>query len=385
MKRRAGWPLAAALALLALPAAADWRRVQPADRPITVTASGIVASADSLRFGPPPARQWRTSITNIAREGTMAEAGDVLAQFDGSETDSRVRTLSADLATRRSELESLLESQAREIEEDKVRLEAARSAADKARRKANVDASVYARLDYLKLVEERDIAEDLYRREQRRGTLVERVRQGRRRELEAEIRRLGSELDGAKAELESFTIRAPRAGLVIVGTDRGGQKLDVNDAVNPGMVVVELANPDALIVEAEVPEHAAARIAVGQAAEIAIDAAGGSDLDGEVLEVASIVRRQSQFSNAMVRDVTVSLPEPAMASLRPGMSARVTIVVGTEQAALAVPDAAVVYRDGKPGVLLRSGDWRPVVLGRQSAGLRIVESGIESGVEVELR
>ena len=383
--RAAGMALALALALLAMPAAADWRRVQPADRPVTVTASGIVISADSLRFGPPPARQWRTSITNIAREGTMAKAGDVLAQFDGSETDSRVRTLSADLATRRSELESLLESQAREIEEDKVRLEAARSAADKAKRKANVEPSVYARLDYLKLVEERDIAEDLYRREQQRGSLVERVRQGRRRELEAEIRRLQSELDGAKTELASFTIRAPRAGLVIVGTDRGGQKLDVNDAVNPGMVVVELANPDALIVEAEVPEHAAARIAVGQAAEIAIDAAGGSDLDGEVVEVASIVRRQSQFSNAMVRDVTVSLPESAMASLRPGMSARVTIVVGTEEAALAVPDAAVAYRDGKPGVVLRTGEWCPVVLGRESAGLRIVESGIEPGVEVELR
>lgn len=376
--------VAAALALAALPAAADWRRVEAADRPITVTASGIVASADSLRFGPAPAREWRTTITNIAREGTVVAEGDLLVQFDGSATDTRVRTLTADLANRRSELESLLETQAREIEEDKVRLEEARSAADKAARKADVDPSVYARLDYLKLVEEKNLTAELYRREQARGELVERVREAQRQELAADIRRLESQLEGAKRELDAFTIHAPRAGLVIVGTDRSGQKLDVNDAVNPGIVVVELANPDTLIVQAEVPEYAAAKIAVGQPAEIAIDAAGGAEIDGEVVSVASIVRRQSQFSNAMVRDVTVSLPASAMANLRPGMSARLTIVVDTATDVLAVPADAVVYRDGMPGVVLRGGRWQPVVLGRESAGLRIVASGLEAGAEVAL-
>jgi len=375
----------ALLAAIATPAGAQWTEIRPADRPITVSASGIIASADTLRFGPPPARQWRTSVTQLAREGTMAQPGDLLAQFDGSETDSRMRTLSADLANRRSELESLLEAQAREIEEDKVRLEEARSAADKAARKADVEATVYARLDYLKLVEERDIAADLYQREQERLYLVERVREAQRRELEADIRRLESELAGAQAELESFAIRAPREGLVIIGTDRQGQKLDVNDAVNPGMVVVELANPDTLIVQAEVPEYAATKLAVGQAAQIVIDAAGGTLLQGEVLSVASIVRRQSQHSNAMVRDVTVSLPPSAMADLRPGMSARLSIVVDNAAAALAVPAEAIQYRDGNPGVVLRRGGWQPIVLGRESAGLRIVESGLQSGVEVALR
>ena len=67
------------------------------------------------------------------------------------------------------------------------------------------------------------------------------------------------------------------------------------------------------------------------------------------------------------------------------MSARVTIVVDTEQSALAVPDEALAYRDGEPGVIVRKGGWRPVVLGRASAGLRIVESGLEPGAEVAVR
>jgi multidrug efflux pump subunit AcrA (membrane-fusion protein) len=67
------------------------------------------------------------------------------------------------------------------------------------------------------------------------------------------------------------------------------------------------------------------------------------------------------------------------------MSARVTVVVDTARSALAVPDEALQYRDGKPGVVVRGGGWRPVVLGRASAGLYIVASGLEAGAEVALR
>jgi multidrug efflux pump subunit AcrA (membrane-fusion protein) len=361
----------------------QWLPVEPQDRPLTVNASGIVNSSDAQRFGPPPSQSWRITITELAREGSRVKAGDVLAQFDGSATDDRVRTLGAELNARRSELESLLETQASEIEQEKVRLAEAKSIAEKATRKADTDAELYASLEYKKLLEEKAIAQDLYRREQQRTDLVVAVREAKRAELEADIRRLESELAGAERELESFTIRAPRDGLVIVGTDRQGQKLDVNDAVNPGIIVVELADETKLEVQAGVPEYAAARIAVGQPVEIDIDATGGS-LEGRVSSVASIVRRQSQYSQAMVRDVTVTLPPDAIAGLRPGVSAKLRIVVGTERDALAVPDEVIHYRDGIPGVIVRGDGWRPIRIGRASSGMHIVESGLEPGDEVAM-
>ena len=361
----------------------QWLPLEPQARPLTVNASGIVNSSDAQRFGPPPSQSWRITITELAREGSRVKAGDVLAQFDGSATDDRVRTLGAELNARRSELESLLETQASEIEQEKVRLAEAKSIAEKATRKADTDAELYASLEYKKLLEEKAIAQDLYRREQQRTDLVVAVREAKRAELEADIRRLESELAGAERELESFTIRAPRDGLVIVGTDRQGQKLDVNDAVNPGIIVVELADETKLEVQAGVPEYAAARIAVGQPVEIDIDAAGGS-LEGRVSSVASIVRRQSQYSQAMVRDVTVTLPPDAIAGLRPGVSAKLRIVVGTERDALAVPDEVIHYRDGIPGVIVRGDGWRPIRIGRASSGMHIVESGLEPGDEVAM-
>ncbi len=367
-----------------LAAADEWVVVEPVDRPITIAAGGVVTSSDALRFGGPPSRSWRTAITDIAREGSRVEAGDMLAKFDGSATDDRVRELKAELNSKRSELESLLETQSREVEESIVQLAAAKSDAEKAARKAEVDPDVYADLEYRKLVEEKRRTGERYRREQERSVLVERVREARRAELEADIRRLESSLAGRERELESFTIRAPRAGIVIVGVNHEGQKLDVNDGVNPGQVVVELADPNKLVVQAEVPEYAAAKIDVGQAAMVVIDAAGSGEIDSEVVSIASIVRRQSQYSQAMVRDVTVSLPDDIIEILRPGMSAKLTIVVDTQENALAVPDASIEHRDGKPGVVVRGKGWTPITVGRASAGMHVVETGLDTGDEVAL-
>jgi len=377
--------LAAVLSLVVAPLAAQqWSRLERGDHPITVPASGIVVSADTLRFGPPPNRRWRIAVTYLAPEGARVKAGDVLARFDGSGTDDRIRSLSADLNAKRSELESLLETQASELEDAKVRLAAARSAADKAARKAAADAELFASLEYRKLLEEREITKELYEFEQQRIALAERVRDAKKAELEADIRRLESELAGAQRELESFTITAPRDGLVIIGVDREGQKLDVNEQVNPGMIVVELANEDELVIQAEVPEFAANRVRPGQDVIITIEAAGGSQLAGKVLDVGSVVRRQSRFSQAMVLDVTVSLPDTLVAELRSGMTAKLDIEVDTQRNALALPDAALQYRAGKPGVVVRGDGWRPVVLGRVSGGMHIIEQGLEPGEEVAL-
>jgi len=86
-----------------------------------------------------------------------------------------------------------------------------------------------------------------------------------------------------------------------------------------------------------------------------------------------------------VRDVTVSLLGDVAGNLRPGMSAQLEITVDRERDAIAVPDTALQYREGRPGVIVRGGDWRPVTLGHISgAGMHIVEEGLQAGEEVAL-
>lgn len=382
MKR---WLTILILSCLTFPASAQqWYSIKAETRPVTVQASGLVTSQSVLRFGPPPSKSWRTTITQLVAEGQRVQTGDLLARFDSSASDDRVRDLEGQLATARSELASFLETQARDIEQEKLDVAEAQSEAKKAAQKAGQPAELLASLEYEKLVEEKNLAELRFQQARERLALSARVREARRQELEADIRRLEIQYQAAKEELASFTITAPRPGLAIVGTDREGIKLDVNSSVNPGIVVVELVDDTQLQLQVQVPEHASAGIAPGQPVRVFVDAAGSTELSGTVERVANIVRRQSRNAQTMVRDVIVRLSDPEVGDLRPGMSVSVSIEVDRLKDSLAIPRNAVRYRDGKPGVRTRESDWQPVKLGRRSGEEYIVLEGLEAGQEVRL-
>ncbi len=364
--------------------AQQWLALTARELPVTVSASGLVTSSEVTRFGPPPSQSWRTTITQMAREGQRVKAGDMLAKFDNSGSDDRVRDLEGQLAESRSELASFLENRARDVEQEKLDVAAAESAAKKAAQKADQPEGLLASLEYEKLLEDRRVTAQLLDTAQRRLVLSARVREAREQELLANIKRLEIQLQSAKDELESFTLRAPKSGLVIVGTDRQGVKLDVNSNVNPGIVVVELVDDSKLQVQAEVPEHASAQISQGQPVRVFVDAVGGTELAGTVTQVANIVRRQSRNSQTMVRDVVVAFDTTELTGLRPGMSVKVTIEVDRLTEAVSLPESSLVYRDGKPGVEVRSGGWQPVQLGARSDDEYIVLDGVEAGQEVRL-
>ncbi|MDE0054089.1 MAG: HlyD family efflux transporter periplasmic adaptor subunit, partial [Gammaproteobacteria bacterium] len=318
----------AALVVLPAPftaAAEQFFEVHVADRPVTVATSGLVVSTEVLRFGPPPSGNWQTTIAELAQEGQRVREGDLLIRFDSSNLDDDLTRVSGQLAQRRNELKSLDEKQRQEIEDEGVALAAAESEARKADRKAEQPEELIPGIEYRKLVEEKRIANVLMRRARERQALSLRLREARRQELETGVRQLGVKLASVEKELASFTIRAPRSGLVVLGTDYEGNKVDVNASVHPGLVVVRLADDSQLAVQAEIHEHAAARLAVGQRVTVAIDSGGEADLVGRVSQVANTVRRRSRFSDSMVRDITVEVDPGQPPVLRLGMSVQIEV------------------------------------------------------------
>lgn len=376
-----------AVALLAVAATAYAQHsieLRTEDRAATLHASGVVISTDVVKFSAPPSQNWSLAISQLAEEGKTVAKGDLLVQFDANLVDNRVRELAGNLAVSRGELQSLLEQQAQEVEDEKVALATAESRAAKANRKAEQPAELVPGVEYRKLVEEKRLADAKLARIRQRQPLSARLRDARRRELEMNARRLEILHAAAVEQLQALTIRAPRAGLVIIGTDQFGNKLDVGGAAHPGLAVVELANDRELAVQAEIPEHLAARLAKGQRVRVTVDSAGGSEVDGWVDSVANTVRRQSRQSQASVRDITVRFAKSGAIGLRLGTSVQIAVEVAVAEDAIAVPASALDYRGGTPGVVLGNGRWRPVVLGERSGDTFLVSSGLEAGDEVRL-
>ena len=365
-------------------AAEQWFEVRLADRPVTVATSGIVVSTEVLHFGPPPSSNWQTSIAELAQEGQRVEEGDLLVRLDSSNLDDDVTRWAGQVAQRRSELLSLDEKQRQEIEDERVRLAQAESEARKADRKAEQPEELIPGVEYRKLVEEKRIANLLKLRAREQQSLSLRLREAKRKEIETSVRQTAMKLAAVERELASFTIRAPRPGLVVIGTDNLGDKLDINASVRPGMVVVRLADDSRLAVNAEIHEQAAARLAVGQRVRVAIDSAAEADLVGRVSQAANTVRRRSRYSEAMVRDITVEIDPGQPSVLRLGMSVQIEVELSMLKEALAIPASALVYRSGSPGVVLKGGGWQSVLLGERSADMFIVEGGLREGDMVRL-
>ncbi len=178
--------------------------------------------------------------------------------------------------------------------------------------------------------------------------------------MEARARIARATVAEALSMLEYARITAPFDGVV------SRKFADVGDLATPGRPLVELEDPAALRVEADVAEALIGQVQPG--ARMRVHAAGrDTPLEAVVSEIAPAADPNS-------RTFRVKLDLPPGAGLRLGQFARVLIPLG-ETPALCVPAAAVVRR-GQMDLVYVVEDGR--------ARLRLVKVGKSLGPEVEL-
>jgi multidrug efflux pump subunit AcrA (membrane-fusion protein) len=176
-----------------------------------------------------------------------------------------------------------------------------------------------------------------------------------------------STLETAQAALEAATLTAPFDGTVIsVGAE-------VGDLVSSNNVVVTLSDLSALRVRAIVDETDISQVEVGQEVEITFDAFPGRRFRGQVLEVPY---QGTLAQNIVTYEVPISLEGAEGVSLKPGMTANLSIVVARRENVLLIPAMAV--QQGEEGNVVMVQDSPE----RQTATR--VEVGFSDGVYVEV-
>jgi HlyD family secretion protein len=169
------------------------------------------------------------------------------------------------------------------------------------------------------------------------------------RSLEESISQVAAALAKAKDELAKTTLYAPIAGKVTALNTEVGEQVIVGTTNVPGSVMMVISDMSELLAEIDVDEAQIARVAVGQAVNIKVDAIEGLGFRGRVNEIRNSARKKG---DANVFGVKVLLADPD-GRLRPGMSAKARIEIETRQSALRVPIQAIVERPesalGNPG------------------------------------
>jgi HlyD family secretion protein len=212
-------------------------------------------------------------------------------------------------------------------------------------------------------------------------------------ELEAQqhtVDQYRSALARAEDDLARTTIRSPMDGTIIQLNAEKGETVVPGSTNLPGSVIMTVADMSVLLAEVEVSEVDVVNVALGQEAEINVDALGSDPEKGHVVEIATSGRKdQIQGTIRFAVKVEIDNPSPA---LRPAMTAKVAILTATSEDALTVPIQAVVKRrfddDGKEveGSAAKGRDDVDVVymIEDSEAQPRRVATGISDELYVEI-
>lgn len=178
--------------------------------------------------------------------------------------------------------------------------------------------------------------------------------------VQARQRMAAAAVTEAETQLGYTKIVAPFDGVIT------HKRADVGDLATPGRALLELENPAALRLEADVPEALIANLKLGDRLPVHI-AAMKAELSGGISEIAPA-------ADAGSRTFLVKLDLPTTSGLRSGQFGRVAIPVA-EVNALRVPASAVVVRGQMELVFVVAG---------QQAQMRLVKTGKRLGSEIEI-
>ncbi|HVP67136.1 MAG TPA: efflux RND transporter periplasmic adaptor subunit [Anaeromyxobacteraceae bacterium] len=199
---------------------------------------------------------------------------------------------------------------------------------------------------------------------------------------EARAKQANASVANLQATIAKKTIRAPFDGRIAI------RQVEVGQIVSPGTPIASLQSVSPIYVEFSLPQQAIADVRPGQRVRVRTDVFPGDAWDGTV----STVNSEVDVATRNVR-VRATVPNPD-GRLRPGMFANVEIIGTEERPALVVPATAVLFApygdsvfvleekagpDGRPSTVVRQ---RFVRLGERRGDLVAIDSGLSAGETV---
>ena len=194
-------------------------------------------------------------------------------------------------------------------------------------------------------------------------------------------------------EIASCTMRAPSPGIVIYGTSadwyqRREDPVEVGDMVRKGQKIFTIPNSSLMGVELRVHESSVNKVLPGQAATITVEAFPDTVFHGKVLKVAPLPDPQHGWFDPGVKVYTTQVTiDGTNDVLRPGMSAKVEILVDQLYDVKIVPVHVVANRAGKKICYVATGgkpEEREVQTGAFNNSFVEIVSGLEVGEKVLL-
>jgi RND family efflux transporter MFP subunit len=169
--------------------------------------------------------------------------------------------------------------------------------------------------------------------------------QSRIKLAQAQVEQRQAALNSANIRLSYTVLKATEPGFV------GERFVDEGSLLTPNAPVISVIGINRVIVRTTVIERVYGQITVGQTARLEVDAYPGKIFLGRVSRIAPMLQEASRVAQMEIEVSNDSL------WLKPGMFAKVTVVLEEKNIAQVIPSQALVSREGNSGVfIIRPGE-----------------------------
>ena len=256
--------------------------------------TGELNATESVSLTVPRWEGGRVQVRWLAEDGAEVKEGERVAEFDLTSLlqrleERRLRLRQAELSRESLERASQAEGERRRAAVEKAEIED-----QKSRLEASMPLEYRDPKDRLALQakwQQTRAALEKARLDQEAYAITSRADVTSARSAEEKARR---ELETTEKALVTMSIRAPRAGIFLVGMNfnqwgpDGPRKLQPGDNVWPGYPIGTIPDPSEMEVQAKLAEADHGRIAAGMRARCILDTYPDRVFEGRVLEVGSV-------------------------------------------------------------------------------------------------
>jgi len=314
-------------------------------------------------------------ITDLpVREGNTVKKGDVLLRIDpiqtAAEQSARSANYEAQLAEVRSQEISIKNAEAN-LQRDESTLTSTRARLDVAVNDFDREQSKFKRLQQLH--EERLLSKEDYeiaqnsvkaaksRVEQAKADVANyetqiriaknNIEQSKTSASASQSRAKSAEanLTQANDSLRKTTLYSPIDGVITQLKKEKGERAVPGMLSNPEATIMTIADLSIIQAEIKVDETDVVNLALGNTAQVKVDALPDEPFDGEVTEIGnSPIQSTGSAQEAKDFKVIITLKSPSQ-KLRPGMSCTGEITTHTRKNVLVIPIQALTIRDVEVG------------------------------------
>ncbi len=375
-----------------------------------VTSSGEIKPRNYINIGSNANAPSRVTEINVV-EGQRVRKGQQLAKLESVQPEAQLAAQRANVATSEAE-SSATEAGLNAAEENIKSAQAAvdRSKADSERARQDFDRAkqlfeekLIARQEFESKKSSYDSTMAAIREAEARVNQLRAARTQQAAQVNAAQRRVASSqanMRSAADVLQRTFATSPIDGVVT------NLPVRVGETVVPGLqnsgasLIMTIADMSIITAEVKVDETDIVNVALGQRAQITIDAIPGKKFTGKVIEIGNtailrstgLAASQSAISSQEAKDfkVVVALENPPD-EIRPGLSCTARITTATRPKALSIPIQALTVRQKGDLEPLKPGQKEPESMSpaqakaakEETQGVFVVKNGQASFKKVE--